>query len=221
MTTPTPPDSASASTRSRAATLHVDLGEDLKQAVRLAAERAGVKPSDWVRTQLSAAVAADAPAPAGEDPIRKSADRLRQTFTSALRPEELEPNRTHQLSLQGEDVDQLDRVVTAGGFRSRPAALRYVLRLQTDAQALGAFRQLSATVPALIDSNMALHSAIRLEAAFAEAAVTRAGSGEVGHRGAPVAGGSRLPTLNRELQDHLQAAARVIAALQPLLVRRA
>jgi hypothetical protein len=217
--------SVPATTRSRACTLHVDLGEDLKQAVLAAAAGAGVKPSDWVRSQLSAAVGGDAAAATIEAQPRgpQSLQRHLSTPTSADGPQ-ADTYRTHQLSLQPDDIDQLDRVVQAGGFRSRPAALRYVLRVQADPQALSALRHLGSAIPALVDSNTVLQSAIRLEAALG-AAFAETGRhqfrGGAAHHPAVRAADTTADPLRRDLQEHLQTVARVIAALQPLLARRA
>lgn len=181
------------SSRGKAATLHVDLGEDLKAAVLVAAQRAGMRPSDWVRGQLAAAVDGGGQGRAVPDvePQRPSAD----LFASA---------RVHQLTLQPRDVEQLDGVAAAGGFRSRPAALRFVLRQHACADGQAALRQLPKSIPALAESNVTLQAAVRLAAGLIS-----------------VSPGATLePALRRDIGEHMVRASRVVAALQPLLAAR-
>jgi hypothetical protein len=186
-----------ASFRGQAATLHVDLGQSLKTAVRQAAERAGMRPSDWVRSQLAAAVDHLEPEPSDEP---KPSGR-----TSATIADLLGDSRVHQLNLQPEDIEQLDRVAASGGFRTRPAALRFLLRVQGSPEALTALRQLPQTIPVLTESNVSLQLAVRLAQVVG---------------GNPVQGNGLDPALRREIAAHLERASRVIAALQPLLDTR-
>ena len=194
-----------ASSRGKAATLHVDLGEELKSAVRAAADRAGMRPSDWVRSQLSAAVEGrslcgldegSAPSP-DPSPAVWPADPSSRA-------------RIHQLTLQPEDIDQLDRIAAAGGFRSRPAALRFLLRAHGSKEGQTALRRLPETVPALIEANVTLQTAVRLAAGFAS----------LEPAGSRVASGALDPAVRREISAHLERASQVVAALQPLLAPR-
>lgn len=184
-----------ASSRGKASTLHVDLGEDLKAAVLAAAQLAGMRPSDWVRSQLAAAAVVErggqGRAVPDVEPQRPSAD----LFASA---------RVHQLTLQPRDVEQLDGVAAAGGFRSRPAALRFVLRQHACADGHAALRQLPQSIPALAESNVTLQAAVRLAAGLIS-----------------VSPGATLePALRRDIGEHMVRASRVVAALQPLLAAR-
>lgn len=195
LTQPMPP----ASRRAQASTLHVDLGEELKSAVVAAAAQAGLRPSDWVRSQLAQAAMVTV---SDDRNLPDSGPRRRAPKGSGPAPEP----KTHQLSLQTDDLTWLDQIAQAGGFRSRPAALRYALRVFAAPESLAALKQLPRTIPALVQSNMTLQTAVRLRNLLPL-------SGD-GH--------SRLEAennaaLRREIAGHLVEVSRLIAALQPLL----
>ena len=195
----------SASTsRGQSAALHVDVGPEIKAAVREAAQRAGVRPSDWVRSCLARALLEQGTAGSVDEvPAR---DRHVDGQSTGSTRDLFAASRPHQLSLQADDVEQLDRVAEAAGCRSRPAAVRYALRVMSTQESLAGLRQLPRTMAALVDSNVALQSAARLAAAFDEAAP-----------GWQRAGGAMDPAVLRQLPGHLEQAARVLAALRPLL----
>lgn len=195
-----------ASSRGKAAALHVDLGEELKSAVRAAAGRAGMRPSDWVRSQLSAAVEGRSLPGVDHEGSAASPD----SRPAAWPADPSSGDRIHQLTLQPEDIDQLDRIASAGGFRSRPAALRFLLHAHVSKEGQAALRRLPETVPALVEANVTLQTAVRLAAGFAS--LEPAGS-----RGAS---GVPDPAVRREISAHLERASRVVAALQPLLAPR-
>ena len=186
--------------RAQASTLHVDLGEELKSAVVAAAAQAGLRPSEWVRSQLAqAAKAVDSSDRNQPD----SGPRRRGAFEPS--GQAVEP-KTHQLSLQTDDLAWLDQIAQAGGFRSRPAALRYALRVLASSECLAALKQLPHAIPTLVQSNMTLQTAVRLRNLL------------------PLDGGvqSRLEAednaaLRREIAQHLEDVSRLVAALQPLL----
>ena len=186
--------------RAQASTLHVDLGEGLKSAVAAAAAQAGLCPSEWVRSQLAQAAN-----------LAYSSDR-NQPDSGPRRSRAFEPSgqaaepKTHQLSLQTDDLGWLDQIAQAGGFRSRPAALRYALRVLANSESLAALKQLPQAIPALVQSNMTLQTAVRLRNLL------------------PLGGNeqSRLDAednlaLRREIAKHLEDVSRLVAALQPLL----
>jgi hypothetical protein len=186
--------------RGQAAIVHVDLGADLKSAVCAAAQRAGMRPSEWIRSQLAKAVTAAEPGFQKQDE-----SGLRRRHPSAASGPAAEP-KTHQLSLQSDDLAWLDQIALAGGFRSRPAALRYALRVLANPDSLVALKQLPQAIPALVQSNMTLQTAVRLRNLL------------------PLDGRaqSRLEAedkaaLRREITQHLQEVSRLVAALQPLL----
>ncbi len=193
-----------ASSRGKAATLHVDLGEELKSAVRAAADRAGMRPSDWVRSQLAAAV--DGGEVSGAEP-KEPVEAQSNYSSGSTSPDLFASARIHQLTLQPEDIDQLDRVAAAGGFRSRPAALRFLLRAHDSAEGRAALRRLPETLPALIEGNVTLQSAVRLAAGFSSLDPS-----------APPCGLDS--STRREISVHMERASRVVAALLPLLAPR-
>lgn len=200
-TPPIPPRPAVSRSRGQAATLHVDLGAELKTAVRAAAQRAGMRPSDWVRSQLAASVAAAEVSDSEAEQGRAAGSDRAQAESTDL----FGSPRAHQLTLQPEDIEALDRVVTSGGFRSRPAALRFLLRQHESAQGQAALRELPRSIPALAESNMTLQLAVRMTGAAAAAGGVAVGLD---------------PTLRSDIAAHIERAARVVAALQPLLAPR-
>lgn len=165
-----------------------------------------MRPSDWVRSQLSAAV--EGRSLPGVD--REGSAPSPDVSPSVWPTDPSSSARIHQLTLQSEDIDQLDRVAAAGGFRSRPAALRFLLRAHGSKEGHAALRRLPETVPALIEANVTLQTAVRLAAGFAS--LQPAGS-----RGSS---GALDPAVRREISAHLERASRVVAALQPLLAPR-
>ena len=202
MTAATATTTTRASSRSRASTVHVDLGEVLKADVLAAAAKAGATPSDWMRAALRRA--------ADE---QDSADDLTATFEQAGRtrlpiPEvglslaDQSASRPIAVHLAADDVALIDQAVEAAHFRTRPAAVRYVLRvvLGGGAPGLEALAQLPRSIPVLAAANVELRAAVRRLEARPE---VRA-SGGVAELG---------PVVDR----HLQTASTVLAAVRPLL----
>jgi Arc/MetJ-type ribon-helix-helix transcriptional regulator len=191
--------SSSPNSRGQAAIVHVDLGADLKSAVCAAAHHAGVRPSEWMRSQLAQAVSAAEPRPAD-----RPGSGPRHRCTPEASGQIVAP-KAHQLSLQSNDLAWLDQIAQAGGFRSRPAALRFALRALASAEGLAALKQLPAAIPALVQSNMSLQAAVRARQLLPE---THEPSRQIGFDSA---------TLRREIAEHLEKVSRLVAALQPLL----
>ena len=101
---------------SQRATLHVDVGHELSARVRAAAAAGGRTPSEWTRELLHRELAQEAaPADTG----------LQQLPTWQETSESAAPGR---LVLDAELASLLQQVQTQGQFRTRPAALRLVLR---------------------------------------------------------------------------------------------
>jgi len=99
---------------SQRATLHVDVGPDLSARVRAAAAAGGRTPSEWTRELLQRELAQEAvSADTGHQQIYPGPD------ASAA------PGR---LVLDAELASLLQQVQVQGQFRTRPAALRLVLR---------------------------------------------------------------------------------------------
>ncbi len=101
---------------SQRATLHVDVGPELSARVRAAAAAGGRTPSEWTRELLQRELAQDA---ASADPGHQQLNSGPEVSASAA------PGR---LVLDAELASLLLQVQTQGQFRTRPAALRLVLR---------------------------------------------------------------------------------------------
>jgi len=100
---------------SQRATLHVDVGPELSARVRAAAAAGGRTPSEWTRELLQRELAHEpASADTGQQQLHAETD------ASAAAP--------GRLVLDAELASLLQQVQVQGQFRTRPAALRLVLR---------------------------------------------------------------------------------------------
>ena len=99
---------------SQRATLHVDVGPELSARVRAAAAAGGRTPSEWTRELLQRELAQEA---ASEDPGHQQPHSGPEASAA--------PGR---LVLDAELASLLHQVQVQGQFRTRPAALRLVLR---------------------------------------------------------------------------------------------
>jgi hypothetical protein len=97
-------------------TLHVDVGAELSARVRAAAAAGGRTPSEWTRELLQRELAHEAASANPGHSQRPTA------------PEAWESTTHGRLVLDAELVSLLQQVQTQGQFRTRPAALRLVLR---------------------------------------------------------------------------------------------
>jgi len=200
MTAATATTTARASSRSRASTVHVDLGEVLKADVLAAAAKAGATPSDWMRAALRRAADEQA---AGDDLTSSKAGRSGlPVFPAGGSLADQAASRPVAVHLAADDVALIDQVVEAAHFRTRPAAVRYVLRvvLGGGGPGLDALAQLPRSIPVLAAANVELRAAVRRLESRPE---VRA-SGGVAELG---------PVVDR----HLQTASTVLAAVRPLL----
>lgn len=100
---------------SQRATLHVDVGPELSARVRAAAAAGGRTPSEWTRELLQRELAQEA----------ASADTGHRQIYSGPDASAAAPGR---LVLDAELASLLQQVQAQGQFRTRPAALRLVLR---------------------------------------------------------------------------------------------
>jgi hypothetical protein len=100
---------------SQRATLHVDVGPELSARVRAAAAAGGRTPSEWTRELLQRELAQEA----------ASADTAHQQVHPGPEASAAAPGR---LVLDAELASLLQQVQAQGQFRTRPAALRLVLR---------------------------------------------------------------------------------------------
>ncbi len=173
-------------TRGRSA-IHVDLGDALKADLAAAAGRAGQSPSDWVRATLLRAVDAQSPAVEPLAPM--------QPGRSSFAEDAPRPVAVH---LAADDIAFIDAAMEAGGFRSRPAALRFLLRAAAVEQgaAVLALTALPELLPRLADANIELRAAAR-----------RLLAAEPASAGA----------LWKQVDAHLVLTAQALAALRPLL----
>jgi hypothetical protein len=101
---------------SQRATLHVDVGPELSARVRAAAAAGGRTPSEWTRELLLRELAQDA----------ASADIGQSQLHTG--PEVSASAAPGRLVLDAELANLLHQVQVQGQFRTRPAALRLVLR---------------------------------------------------------------------------------------------
>lgn len=100
---------------SQRATLHVDVGPELSARVRAAAAAGGRTPSEWTRELLQRELAQGTSAD-----TRQSQTQLGPDASTSAGP--------GRLVLDAELASLLQQVQTQGQFRTRPAALRLVLR---------------------------------------------------------------------------------------------
>ncbi len=100
---------------SQRTTLHVDVGPELSARVRAAAAAGGRTPSEWTRGLLQRELAQGTSADTGQ-----SQTQLGPDASSSAGPV--------RLVLDAELASLLQQVQTQGQFRTRPAALRLVLR---------------------------------------------------------------------------------------------
>jgi hypothetical protein len=200
MTAATATTTTRASSRSRASTVHVDLGEVLKADVLAAAAKAGATPSDWMRAALRRAADDQT---AGDDLSSSAAARSGLPVLPAGGSlADQSASRPIAVHLAADDVALIDQVVEAAHFRTRPAAVRYVLRvvLGGGAPGLEALAQLPRSIPVLAAANVELRAAVRRLQSRPEVRAF-GGVAELG------------PVVDR----HLQTASTVLAAVRPLL----
>jgi hypothetical protein len=104
---------------SQRATLHVDVGPELSARVRAAAAAGGRTPSEWTRELLQRTLAQEA-ALADTRQALETAPEAPGSSSAAATP--------GRLVLDAELASLLQQVQAQGQFRTRPAALRLVLR---------------------------------------------------------------------------------------------
>ena len=203
MTAATATTTTRASNRSRASTVHVDLGEVLKADVLAAAAKAGATPSDWMRAALRRAADEQAAAEELTSPRAEQAGRSELPMLAVDGSlADQSASRPIAVHLAGDDVALIDQVVEAAYFRTRPAAVRYVLRvvLGGGGPGLAALAQLPRSIPVLAAANVELRAAVRRLESRSEVRAP-GGISELG------------PVVDR----HLQTASSVLAAVRPLL----
>ena len=188
---------------SQRATLHVDVGPELSARVRAAAAAGGRTPSEWTRELLQRELAQDA----------ASAD----TGQSQLHPgPEISASAAPgRLVLDAELASLLLQVQTQGQFRTRPAALRLVLRHFIGQGPTPAAESVDATplkdgVAALMRSNHELLPIGKNINQIAKSLNARQG----GFRNSDT---RNLQAFAQVVRDHVEQAARLVTAMRSLV----
>lgn len=186
---------------SQRATLHVDVGPDLSARVRAAAAAGGRTPSEWTRELLQRELAQEAAsADTGHQQIYPGPD------ASAA------PGR---LVLDAELASLLQQVQVQGQFRTRPAALRLVLRHFIGQGPTPAAESVDATplkdgVAALMRSNHELLPIGKNINQIAKSLNAMQG----GFRNTDT---KNLQVFAQAVREHVEQAARVVASIRALV----
>ena len=186
---------------SQRATLHVDVGPELSARVRAAAAVGGRTPSEWTRELLQRELAQEA----------ASADTGRQQ-QSGHDASAAAPGR---LVLDAELASLLQQVQAQGQFRTRPAALRLVLRHFIGQGSTPAAEPVDATplkdgVAALMRSNHELLPIGKNINQIAKSLNAMQG----GFRNTDT---KNLQVFAQAVREHVEQAARVVASIRALV----
>lgn len=186
---------------SQRATLHVDVGPELSARVRAAAAAGGRTPSEWTRELLQRELAQEA----------ASADTERQQ-QSGIDASSAAPGR---LVLDAELASLLQQVQVQGQFRTRPAALRLVLRHFIGQGPTPAAESVDATplkdgVAALMRSNHELLPIGKNINQIAKSLNAMQG----GFRNTDT---KNLQVFAQAVREHVEQAARVVASIRALV----
>lgn len=186
---------------SQRATLHVDVGPELSARVRAAAAAGGRTPSEWTRELLQRELAQEA----------ASADTERQQ-QSGPDASAAAPGR---LVLDAELASLLQQVQVQGQFRTRPAALRLVLRHFIGQGSTPAAESIDATplkdgVAALMRSNHELLPIGKNINQIAKSLNAMQG----GFRNTDT---KNLQVFAQAVREHVEQAARVVAVIRALV----
>lgn len=187
---------------SQRATLHVDVGPELSARVRAAAAAGGRTPSEWTRELLQRELAQEA----------ASADTAHQQVHPGPDASAAAPGR---LVLDAELASLLQQVQAQGQFRTRPAALRLVLRHFIGQGQTPAAESVDATplkdgVAALMRSNHELLPIGKNINQIAKSLNAMQG----GFRNTDT---KNLQVFAQAVRDHVEQAARVVATIRALV----
>ncbi len=187
---------------SQRATLHVDVGPELSARVRAAAAAGGRTPSEWTRELLQRELAQEA----------ASADTAHQQVHPGPDASAAAPGR---LVLDAELASLLQQVQVQGQFRTRPAALRLVLRHFIGQGQTPAAESVDATplkdgVAALMRSNHELLPIGKNINQIAKSLNAMQG----GFRNTDT---KNLQVFAQAVRDHVEQAARVVATIRALV----
>ena len=185
------------------ATLHVDVGPELSARVRAAAAAGGRTPSEWTRELLQRELAQEA----------ASADIGHQQPQSG--PAASAAATPGRLVLDAELASLLQQVQAQGQFRTRPAALRLVLRHFIGQGATPAAEPVDATplkdgVAALMRSNHELLPIGKNINQIAKSLNAMQG----GFRNSDT---KNLQVFAQAVREHIEQAARVVATIRALV----
>ena len=188
---------------SQRATLHVDVGPELSARVRAAAAAGGRTPSEWTRELLQRELAQEA----------ASADTGHSQLHAGLEASaSVAPGR---LVLDAELASLLQQVQVQGQFRTRPAALRLVLRHFIGQGSTPAAESVDATplkdgVAALMRSNHELLPIGKNINQIAKSLNAMQG----GFRNTDT---KNLQVFAQAVREHVEQAARVVASIRALV----
>ena len=187
---------------SQRATLHVDVGPELSARVRAAAAAGGRTPSEWTRELLQRELAQEA----------ASADTAHQQVHPGPDASAAAPGR---LVLDAELASLLQQVQVQGQFRTRPAALRLVLRHFIGQGPTPAAESVDATplkdgVAALMRSNHELLPIGKNINQIAKSLNAMQG----GFRNTDT---KNLQVFAQAVREHVEQAARVVASIRALV----
>ena len=187
---------------SQRATLHVDVGPELSARVRAAAAAGGRTPSEWTRELLQRELAQEA----------ASADTAHQQVHPGPDASAAAPGR---LVLDAELASLLQQVQVQGQFRTRPAALRLVLRHFIGQGSTPAAESVDATplkdgVAALMRSNHELLPIGKNINQIAKSLNAMQG----GFRNTDT---KNLQVFAQAVREHVEQAARVVASIRALV----
>ena len=187
---------------SQRATLHVDVGPELSARVRAAAAAGGRTPSEWTRELLQRELAQES----------ASADASQQPLHAGTEESAAAPGR---LVLDAELASLLQQVQTQGQFRTRPAALRLVLRHfigqgSTPAAELVDATPLKDGVAALMRSN---HELLPIGKNINQIAKSL----NAMHGGFRNTDTKNLQVFAQSVRQHVEQAARVVATIRALV----
>lgn len=199
---------------SQRATLHVDVGPELSARVRAAAAAGGRTPSEWTRELLQRELAQEAAA-ALADSGQQQLPSEPHAYGAADATAAAVPGR---LVLDAELASLLQQVQTQGQFRTRPAALRLVLRHFIGQGSTSAAEPVDATplkdgVAALMRSNhelLPIGKNINQIAKSLDAMDTLNG----GFRNTDT---KNLRVFAQAVREHVEQAARVVSTIRALV----
>jgi hypothetical protein len=187
---------------SQRATLHVDVGLELSARVRAAAAAGGRTPSEWTRELLQRELAQEA----------TSADTGHQQRSG---PEASAATAPGRLVLDAELASLLHQVQVQGQFRTRPAALRLVLRHFIGQGSTPTSEPVDATplkdgVAALMRSN---HELLPISKNIKQIAKTL-NAMQGGFRNTET---KNLQVFAQAVREHVEQAARVVSTIRALV----